>query len=81
MKLTENRKQPEDKEMGNEEMIARVYYANSPKSQQAFADAIGVSRPFISKCLKKYERLRGYGLRPMLNTDNESNNRKIAVTT
>lgn len=81
MKLSENRKQPEIKPMGNEEAIARVYYANSPKSQQAFADAIGVSRPFISKCLKKYERLRGYGLRPMLNIDNEDDSRKIAVTT
>lgn len=41
------------------------------KSQQAFADAIGVSRPFVSKCLKKYERLRGYGLHDILNLDNE----------
>ena len=31
--------------------------------------------------LKNTKRLRGYGLRPMLNANNESNNRKIAVTT
>ena len=31
--------------------------------------------------LKNTKRLRGYGLRPMLNADNESNNKKTAVTT
>lgn len=81
MKLTEGKKKPEVKEMGNEEMIARVYYANNPKSQQAFADAIGVSRPFVSKCLKKYERLRGYGLHDILNLDNEVDMKEKTVTT
>lgn len=81
MKLTESKKQPEAKPMGNEEMIARVYYANNPKSQQAFADAIGVSRPFVSKCLKKYERLRGYGLQDVLCTDNKEDMGEKTVTT
>lgn len=81
MKLTEGKKQLEAKPMGNEEMIARVYYANNPKSQQAFADAIGVSRPFVSKCLKKYERLRSYGLRDVLDIDNEEDMKEKTVTT
>ena len=53
-------KKPEVKPMGNEEMIARVYYANNPKSQRVFADALGVSQPYIAKCLKKYSELSGY---------------------
>ncbi len=80
MKLTEGKKKPEAKPMGNEEMIARVYYANTPKSIQAFADAIGVSRPFVSKCLKKYERLRSYGLRDVLDVDNQEDIEKTPVT-
>lgn len=71
MKLTENRKQPEAKPMGNEEMIARVYYENNPKSQRAFADALGVSQPYIAKCLKKYSRLSGYQLSDRESADNE----------
>ena len=31
--------------------------------------------------LKNTKRLRGYGLRPILNADNESNNKKTAVIT
>lgn len=70
MKLTEIKKQPEAKPMGNEEMIARVYYANNPKSQRVFADALGVSQPYIAKCLKKYSELSGYQLSDCENTDN-----------
>ncbi len=61
MKLTEGRKQPEVKAMGNEEMTARLFFANNPPSIQAFADGVGVSRQFVSKCLKKYDRLRSCG--------------------
>lgn len=61
MKLLEGRKSPEAKPMGMEEMTARVYYAHKPKSIQAFADGVGVSRQQISKTLKKYEWLRGCG--------------------
>lgn len=70
MKLTEGKKKPEVKEMGNEEMIARVYYANNPKSQRVFADALGVSQPYIAKCLKKYSELSGYQLSDCENADN-----------
>ena len=56
--------------MGNEEMIARVYYANNPKSQRVFADALGVSQPYIAKCLKKYSELSGYQLSDCENADN-----------
>ena len=47
MKLLEGRKSPEAKPMGMEEMTARVYYAHKPKSIQAFADGVGVSRQQI----------------------------------
>lgn len=59
MKLTEGRKQPEPKAMGKEEMIANVYHLTSPISQSAVADALGCSKQFISKCLKKYPKLTG----------------------
>lgn len=52
----------EDKAMGKEEMIANVYHCTNPVSQRAVADALGISQPFISKCLKKYPRLSGYRL-------------------
>ena len=74
VKLMEGRKrQPESKPMGNEEMIARIYFANAPKSQRAFADAIGVSQPYIAKCLKKYSWLSGYRLSKCESTDTEEN--------
>ena len=60
-KLMEGRRKPEARPMGNEEMIARLFFANNPPSIQSFADGVGVSRQFVSKCLKKYERLRGCG--------------------
>jgi hypothetical protein len=47
--------------MGREEMIAKMCDIYDVQNITKFADAIGVSRPFISKCLKKYGRLRGYG--------------------
>ena len=57
MKLLEGRKrQPESKPMGNEEMIANVYHMTNPVSQSSFANALGVSKQFISKCLKKYPK-------------------------
>ena len=59
MKLTEGRKQPEAKVMGKEEMIANVYHLTNPVSQSAVADALGCSKQFISKCLKKYPKLTG----------------------
>ena len=61
MKLTEGRNQPEAKATGNEEMIARLFFAYNPKSIQAFADGLGVSRQLVSRCLTKYEWLRGCG--------------------
>ena len=74
VKLMEGRKrQPESKPMVNEEMIARIYFANAPKSQRAFADAIGVSQPYIAKCLKKYSWLSGYRLSKCESTDTEEN--------
>ena len=59
IKLTESRKQPEAKVMGKEEMIANVYHLTNPISQSAVADALGCSKQFISKCLKKYPKLTG----------------------
>lgn len=71
MKLTEGRKQPESKAMGKEEMIANVYHLTSPISQSAVADALGCSKQFISKCLKKYPKLTGCRL-----TDTEPSENK-----
>lgn len=76
-KLLEGRKKPETREMGNEEMIARVYFANKPKSQRAFADALGVSQPYIAKCLKKYAWLSGYRLSESKSIDNKDDNAQM----
>ena len=40
MKLTEGRKQPEAKAMGNEEMTARLFFANNPPSNQDLEEGI-----------------------------------------
>ncbi|MBD8001061.1 DUF3987 domain-containing protein [Phocaeicola faecium] len=81
MKLTEGRKQPEAKAMGNEEMTARLFFANNPPSIQAFADGVGVSRQFVSKCLKKYDRLRSCGCGDIQTTYNVIDTEKTSATT
>ena len=43
----------EVKSMGKEEMIANVYHCTSPVSQRAVADALGITKQYVSKCLKK----------------------------
>ena len=47
----------EVKSMGKEEMIANVYHCTSPVSQRAVADALGITKQYVSKCLKKYPKL------------------------
>lgn len=42
----------EVKSMGKEEMIANVYHCTSPVSQRAVADALGITKQYVSKCLK-----------------------------
>lgn len=81
MKLTEGKRQPEAKAMGNEEMTARLFFANNPPSIQAFADGVGVSRQFVSKCLKKYERLRGCGCESIQHPNNVIDIDKTSATT
>lgn len=49
----------EVKSMGKEEMIANVYHCTSPVSQRAVADALGITKQYVSKCLKKYPKLTG----------------------
>lgn len=80
MRLTENRKRTETKPIGNEEAIARVYYANNPKSQSAVADALGVTQQFISKCLKKYPKLSGCRLYDSECIENKEDTNKIDTT-
>lgn len=80
-KLMEGRRKPEAKPMGNEEMIARLFFANNPPSIQAFADGVGVSRQFVSKCLKKYERLRGCGCGDTQAAYNVVDTEKTSATT
>lgn len=81
MKLTEGKRQPEVKAMGNEEMTARLFFANNPPSIQAFADGVGVSRQFVSKCLKKYEWLRGCGCGDIQVAYNVVDTEKSSATT
>lgn len=71
MKLIECRKESKEKEMGKEEMIANVYRLTNPTSQSAVAESLGVSKQFISKCLKKYPRLTGCRLTDVEHIDNE----------
>ena len=78
--LCNGKNRPEARPMGNEEMVARLYFANNPPSIQAFADGIGVSRQFVSKCLKKYERLRGCGCGNMQSIDNVNSTEKLPAT-
>lgn len=80
MKLTESRKQPEAKAMGKEEMIANVYHLTNPISQSAVADALGCSKQFVSKCLKKYPKLTGCRLIGIEQIDNEIDTIKYAST-
>lgn len=81
IKLKEGKRQPEAKAMGNEEMVAHLFFANNPKSIQAFADGVGVSRQFVSKCLKKYERLRGCGCGDTQTAYNVIDTEKTGATT
>lgn len=60
-KLAERRGQPGAKPLTKEQVIAMCYNSYEPKNKQAFADAIGVSRPFVSRAVKKYPLLRCYG--------------------
>ncbi|WP_239445716.1 DUF3987 domain-containing protein [Parabacteroides sp. An277] len=73
--LRSGKNRPEAKPMGNEEMVARLYFTNKPKNQRAFADALGVSQPYIAKCLKKYSRLSGYRLSSNESVDIEEDNK------
>ena len=63
MKLTEAKEKTETKQLTKEQLIAMCYNSCEPKSKQGFADAIGVSRPFVSRAVNKYPMLRccGYG--------------------
>ena len=56
------------------------YNSCAPKSKQAFADAIGVSRPFVSRAVNKYPLLRCYGYGDMLESDNEDDSVETSVT-
>ena len=80
MKLTEGKRKPEAKQLTKEELIAMCYNSCSPKSKQAFADAIGVSRPFVSRSVNKYPLLRCYGYGDTLETENKDNIEEIGVT-
>ncbi|BCI64879.1 DUF3987 domain-containing protein [Coprobacter secundus] len=80
MKLTENKKQAETKQLTKEQLIAMCYNSCNPKSKQSFADAIGVSRQMVSRAVKKYPLLRCCGCGNDLDIDNEENIDKIGVT-
>lgn len=67
----------EVKSMGKEEMIANVYHCTSPVSQRAVADALGITKQYVSKCLKKYPKLTGCRLTDSEISDTESDTDKI----
>lgn len=69
-----------DKPIGKEQLIAMCYNTFAPKSKQALADAIGVSRPMVSKCVKKYPRLRSYGYEDDINSDIQDITHENTVT-
>ncbi len=82
LKLLEGRKrQPKEKRLSKEQLIAMCYNSCAPKSKQAFADAIGVSRPFVSRAVNKYPLLRCYGYGDALESDNEDDSVETSVTT
>ena len=66
----------EVKSMGKEEMIANVYHCTSPVSQRAVADALGITKQYVSKCLKKYPKLTGCRLTDSAISDTESDTDK-----
>ena len=66
----------EVKSMGKEEMIANVYHCTSPVSQRAVADELGITKQYVSKCLKKYPKLTGCRLTDSEISDTESDTDK-----
>lgn len=66
----------EVKSMGKEEMIANVYHCTSPVSQRAVADALGITKQYVSKCLNKYPKLTGCRLTDSEISDTESDTDK-----
>ena len=70
--LRAGKNRPEARPMGKEQMIANVYHLTNPVSQSAVAEALGVSKQFISKCIKKYPKLTGCRL-----TDTESSEKEV----
>ena len=66
----------EVKSMGKEEMIANVYHCTSPVSQRAVADALGITKQYVSICLKKYPKLTGCRLTDSEISDTESDTDK-----
>lgn len=63
-----------------EQLIAMAYNSFNPKSKQTLADAIGVSRPLVSRAVNKYPMLRCYGYDDTLETDNEEYKAENSVT-
>ena len=70
--LCNGKNRPEARPMGKEQMIANVYHLTNPVSQSAVAEALGVSKQFISKCIKKYPKLTVCRL-----TDTESPEKEV----
>lgn len=79
-KLMEGRRNTRTEQLNKEQLIAMCYNSCAPKSKQAFADAIGVSRPFVSRAVNKYPLLRCYGYGSILNADNKGDIDDSSVT-
>ena len=80
MKLTEAKEKTETKQLTKEQLIAMCYNSCEPKSKQGFADAIGVSRPLVSRAVNKYPMLRCCGCGNDLQDENEQDTVKESAT-
>lgn len=78
--LRAGKNRPEARPLTKEQLIAMCYNSCNPQSKQAFADSIGVSRPFVSRAVSKYPKLRCYGYGSMLDNDNEEDTSETSVT-
>lgn len=80
MKLAEGKKHPDARQLTKEQLIAMCYNSCEPKSKQAFADAIGVSRQLVSRAANKYPMLRCCGCGDPLSIDNQEDTQESSAT-
>lgn len=78
-KLMEGRK-PRIMNPNKEQLIAMAFNSFNPKSKQALADAIGISRQAVSRAVNKYPMLRCCGCGDTLESDIEEDTSENSAT-